>query len=46
MQFVARNVAKEELETTSTTVARNVARKVTPVVWALRLRLTTECIII
>ena len=34
MQFVARNVAKEELDSTSATVAGNVARKVLPCVRA------------
>ena len=34
MQFVTRNVAKVELDSTSATVARNVGRKVAPCVRA------------
>ena len=34
MQFVAGNVEKVELNSTSATVARNVAGKVSPYVWA------------
>ena len=35
MQFVTRYVAKVELDSTSATVARNIAIKVAPRVWAL-----------
>ena len=35
MQFVMRNIAKVELDSTSATVARDVARKVTACVRAL-----------
>ena len=37
MQFVARNVAKVELDPSSATVERNVARKVSPCIWAFSL---------
>ena len=37
IQFVVRNVARVELDSTSTTVARNVERKVTPCVRAFTL---------
>ena len=39
MQFVARNVAKVQLDSTPATAARNVARKVVPCVRAFRVLL-------
>ena len=42
MQFVVHNVAKVELDSTSATVARNVARKVKLCVRALRSRQKLE----
>ena len=46
MQFVAKNVAKVELDSTSATAARNFARNVSPCVWNLNKRTTRKFLLL